>query len=589
MTGNKEKVFQNSDRPNVALITNHGYAGVEIPFGGAPDTGGQNMYVNSLAVALDNLGYRVTIFARGGFPYFESDRIRKEPEYLTDHVRYIFIPGGGDQFIRKEDIAVALDEQVAWLDRFIRQEAADRECPPWELYEVVNTHYWDAAVLGMRLVERWHDDIAAGTITEILSASVPDELLAGMKEERHWASLGGAPAYHLGSILIEAEASPATPIIQRVRAAASKWAAATRRSNGGMEVDRLVGAVANALAEVEDNMAPALHTLVAAEAFGAAFFDLFPEKAERLEQDLCTADRHVWTPHSLSALKEENFRDRSEVVVRALKFCERRNHERAVCDRTKAFAATSTEIAERLRIAYDVPAEQIFYFPPCVDRSVFRKYTEKETARAYKYLSEVSGIPADKLRASKLVFETSRVDQTKRKDLLLDAFAFVARERDDAFLFIGGGPENPLFKSLNQMVDEKPELKGRAFMTGFIPDEHIGPLFSMADVYASASEMEGFGMSVLQAAASGTAVVCSDLVPFAVQYVPEDALIFPAGEVFDFAQAIGNLLDSEPDRSRRSLQLAEKVKMLDWEAQAVAFLQYLRRRGFDVVPGKEES
>jgi glycosyltransferase involved in cell wall biosynthesis len=588
MTRNKAAVFQKADRPDVALITNHGYAGVEIPFGGAPDTGGQNMYVNSLAVALDNLGYRVTVFARGGFPYFEGDRIRKESEYLTDRVRYIFIPGGGDQFIRKEDIAVALDEQVAWLDRFIREEAGDRGCRPWELYEFVNTHYWDAAVLGMRLVERWQDDIAADLITEILSGCVPDELLVGMKAERHWSSLGRAPAYHLGSILIEAEASPATPIIQRVRAAASKWAAACRR-HAGMEVDRLVGAVAGALAEVEDSMAPALHTLVAAEAFGEAFFDVFPDRAESVERNLCAADRHVWTPHSLSALKEENFRDRSEVVIRALKFCERRDHERALCDRTRAFAATSTEIAERLRTAYDVPAEQIFYFPPCVDRSIFRRYSEEETAATYRYLGEVSGVDPRKLRSSKLVFETSRMDQTKRKDLLLDAFAFVAREREDAYLFIGGGPENALFQSLQKRRDEKPEINRRAFLCGFIPDEHIGPLFSMADVYASASEMEGFGMSVLQAAASGTAVVCSDLVPFAVQYVPEDALIVPAGEVFDFAQAIGSLLDSEPDRSRRALQLAENVKMLDWEARAVAFLQYLRRRGLQVASGKEEA
>jgi glycosyltransferase involved in cell wall biosynthesis len=438
----------------------------------------------------------------------------------------------------------------------------------------------------MRLVERWQNDIVADLIAEILSGCVPDELLAGMKEERHWCSLGGAPAYHLGSILIEAEASPATPIIQRVRAAASKWSAARRR-NSGMEVDRLVGAVAGALAGVEGSMAPALHTLVAAEALGEAFFDVFPDRAERLEKNLCAADRHVWTPHSLSALKEENFRDRSEEVVRALKFCERRDHERAVCDRTKAFAATSTEIAERLRTAYDVPSEQIFYFPPCVDRSVFRKYSDKETEPAYRYLSEISGIGVEKLRASKIVFETSRMDQTKRKGLLLDAFAFVARERRDAYLFIGGGPENAVFKSLEERLGQKPELHGRAFLCGFIPDEYIGPLFSMADVYASASEMEGFGMSVLQAAASTTAVVCSDLVPFAVQYVPEDALIVPAGEVFDFAQAIGNLLDSEPDRSRRALQLAEKVKVLDWEAQAVAFLQYLRRRGFSVAPGKE--
>ena len=33
----------------------------------------------------------------------------------------------------------------------------------------------------------------------------------------------------------------------------------------------------------------------------------------------------------------------------------------------------------------------------------------------------------------------------------------------------------------------------------------------------------------------------------------------------------------------------QRVKMLDWEAQAVAFLEYLRRRGFEVVSGKEQS
>ena len=76
----------NGSRPEVALITNHGYAGVEIPLGGAPDTGGQNFYVNQLAEALERLGYAVTIFARGGFPFFESDRVREGTEQLSEHV-----------------------------------------------------------------------------------------------------------------------------------------------------------------------------------------------------------------------------------------------------------------------------------------------------------------------------------------------------------------------------------------------------------------------------------------------------------------------------------------------------------------------
>jgi glycosyltransferase involved in cell wall biosynthesis len=585
MTSSRRRGFRGADRPEVALISNHGYAGAEIPLGGAPDTGGQNMYVNSLARALDSLGYRVTVFARGGFAHFASDRVRAEPEYLSDHVRYIYVPGGGPEFIRKEDIAVALDEEVSWLDSFVRREAEERGCHPWEVYELVNTHYWDAAALGVRLVERWRDDIAAEVIGRIVAGCVAGGLVDELTRERHWRAIGTAPAYHLGSILIENEGAPATPIIQRVETAAGKWAAANPPS-GGADAESAVAAVADALSAVREIMAPALHALVAAEALGNAVLGMSSAAAERLRRGLAAAERHVWTPHSLAALKEENLRGRSAEVIRALKFCERRDHERAICDRTAMFAATSTEIAERLRTGYGVPTERIFYFPPCVDRAVFRQHTAEEKVAAYAYLSGVSGVDAAELRAGTIVFETSRVDETKRKDLLLDAFAIVARERDDAYLFIGGGPENELLKSLVRRRDENSELRGRAFLTGFIPEEHMGPLFSIADVYATASEMEGFGISVLQAAAASTAVVCSDLVPFAVQYVPEEAAIVPAGDVSAFARAIGNLLDSPAERSARAERLSASVEALDWEAQTTLFVEFLRRRGREVAPAK---
>ena len=92
-----------------------GTAGVRFPFGGAPDTGGQNVYVNTLAGKLEKLGYKVTIFARGGFPHFESDEMRRGVDYMSPQIRYVYVPGGGETFIRKEDISVALDEQLNWL------------------------------------------------------------------------------------------------------------------------------------------------------------------------------------------------------------------------------------------------------------------------------------------------------------------------------------------------------------------------------------------------------------------------------------------------------------------------------------------
>ncbi|MCK4660688.1 MAG: glycosyltransferase [Phycisphaerae bacterium] len=583
-----EETYQQSDRPAVALITNHGYAGVDIPFGGAPDTGGQNLYVNSLARALDSLGYRVTIFARGGFPHFNGARGRREPEYLTGHVRYVFVPGGGDEFIRKEDIAIALDEELEWLDAFIRKEAAERGRPPWAMYEFMNTHYWDAAIIGTRLVERWRNDIAAKVIDELLACVLPAQKRERLTRERHWRALGEAPTHHLGHLFIENTGSPAMPLIERVRQAVVEYAKVAEVDKDAA-VKEVMESAWEALGRVEDRMAPALHAIVVADAVGGAILRLFPQQAKWLISDLDIVDRHVWTPHSLGSLKQENFRDQPPEVCRPLKFCERRSHEEAVCARTRMFAATSGEIAERLRTHYGVPGERIFYFPPCADTAEFRVYADHETESTYRYLSELSGVEVEALRRGCVIFETSRMDQTKRKDLLLKAFAEVARRRKDVYLFIGGGPENAVYKSLEACRDAHPEMAGQAFLTGFIPEEHIGPLFSLAAMYVSASEMEGFGMSVLQAAASGTAVVASDLTPFVVQYVADDALVVHAGDVEGFARAMQRLLDDEADRWHRARRLLAKVKEFNWEAQTVNLLDHLRKRGYTIARGRKKK
>jgi glycosyltransferase involved in cell wall biosynthesis len=573
-----ESRYLQSDRPAVALITNHGYAGVEIPFGGAPDTGGQNQYVNSLARALETLGYRVTIFARGGFPHFDSDRIRGEPELLSDHVRYVFVPGGGNEFLRKEDIAVALDEEIDWLDAFIRDEAATKNCLPWEVYELVNTHYWDAAILGGRLVERWRNDIAAEAVDNLLRSAVPDGALKQLRDDRHWNAVGDAAAFYLGQLLIQYTASPSTPLIQRVRQAAERLAKA-RDLNSETVIAALAEPAERAIEQAGERTAPVLQAMLAADAVGHAVLRLLEPEEKALQRRLAAVDRHVWTPHSLGSLKDQNFRDQPVEVRRTLKFCERRSHERTVCARTRMFVATSEEIATQLGTHFGVPADRIFYYPPCVDPEVFRPYEPQELEATYRYLSELSGIATETLRSMRIVFETSRMDQTKRKDLLLDAFARVARARDDVLLLIGGGPQKELYQSLAAQRDAMPELAGRALLAGYIPDQHIGPLFSLADVYVSASEMEGFGMSALQAAASGTALIASDLTPFAVQYVPDCAIVVPAGQPEAFAEAMQRLLDDTHDRESRAAELLERVKTLQWESQTQKFLEFLGQAG----------
>jgi glycosyltransferase involved in cell wall biosynthesis len=582
----KSPKTQDSQRPRAALITNHGYAGPVLPLGGAPDTGGQNLYVHNLAFALEALGYDVTIFARGGFPFFKSNQRRQGIEALSPHIRYVYLEGGPSEFMRKENIAVALDEELENLVDFVDAEARELECKPWEVYEFINTHYWDGGILGMGLVDRWKNRIAATAVAEFVQNNARQELIDELEEKVRWGSVGNAPAFHIGHILLQSleksdiETAPA--LTEKVKEAIGRWARSHKKNPSqlmrkGQPVDA-----------VYPNVATPLQPMVAAESVGKAVLKSMPRKTAQLGGKMALADRHVWTPHSLGVLKQEGYVDREPAEQRRMKFCERRHHEMVLTYNTRGFVATSEAIAEHLLANYGVSPEQIFYFPPCVDATIFRPYAQSECAEAYEYLAEKSGIPVDKLKQSRLLFEASRADTSKRKDLLLRAFAQVVDDFEDTYLFIGGGPENEVLDTLRKLRDSLVGLKGRAFILGFVPDEHMGPLFSMAELYVSPSEMEGFGMSAAQAAAARTALICSDRVPFAVQYVPEQAVVVEAGDERGFADAMRTLLANHDERKKRAAALADAVKSLEWTVQTRAFLRYLRRQRFPVSTVQKE-
>ncbi len=576
--------FRAIDCPEIALITNHGYGGTQIPFGGAPDTGGQNVYVNTLAGKLEKLGYKVTVFARGGFPYFESDEMRRGVDYLSPLIRYVFVPGGGESFIRKEDISVALDEQLNWLFGFCQSEAEARGCQPWELFEFVNSHYWDAAVLAVGLIERWRNLIVERSLSQLLSGVVTESTFQALHDGLHWRALGESPDFYLGRMLMYHVRLSDSSIEHQVRGAASLWSSA--RSLDATVENRVVDHVMENLQRPDVHLDPRYEQLVAAAALGREILAQEPDADRNLKRQLARCDRHVWTPHSLGELKDFNYRHRSRSERRDLKFCERRNHERMICQRTHAFAATSAKIAERLWTHYHVPVEGTYYFPPCVDRDVFRAYTEDEKQSTFRWLSESTGLSVDELASKPLIFETSRMDRTKRKDLVMAAFAEIAAKHPDCYLLIGGGPENDVFESLQQQLELTPMLKGRAFLLSAIPDEYIGPMFSVAHIYATASEMEGFGMSVSQAASAATPVVSTDTIPFSIHHAAEESLLFEPGDKQGLVDALDRLLSDPDEHAWRAEAIEKTLEELDWLTRVGDFLAYLNRRGFEIAPGR---
>ncbi|MBN2803382.1 MAG: glycosyltransferase [Deltaproteobacteria bacterium] len=549
-------------RPRIALITNHGYAGINIPVGGAPDTGGQNFYVNSKAQALEELGMDVTIFTRGGFPFFKSEVIREGIENLSDHIRYVYVPGGGDMFIHKEDIAPALTEETKWLDDFISAEAAAEGIRPEDYYECFDTHYWDAAVIGVLLIERWHDKIAYDFIKDCSDGVLASGLTPFEGDTKHKLSMSTEVELHLGHI--------------------AKKIYKGKTSAQILEILCPYASDSYPLTYTKTNPFP-YKDIKEATLLGKALLDNLNINGLKLYELLHNANRHIWTPHSTSIIKERNYWDKKPSSVRWLKFIERNSHEEFICKHTRLFCSTSPEIWQNLYCYQKQRTEQIFNYPPCLDTELFKPRTKDELKDVYEFLSSKSGIDVSTLKNSKIIFESSRMDKTKRKDILLKAFSKFVDKTEKTFLFIGGGPNtSEVFKDLEATLESLENIKNKAFLLGFIPSDIISEIFSVPDLFVSASEMEGFGMSVSQAAAAKVAVVSSDLIPFSTQFAPDAAEIVKAGDIDAFAASMLELLENDKKRAENAQKLYDIALELNWVNTSKKYIEWYHEKfGFN--------
>lgn len=134
----KEQIKADSDLPRICMISTHGYVAADPPLGAA-DTGGQVVFVLELSKKLASLGYQVDIWTR----QFEDQPMVDE---MTDRVRVLRVPCGGNEFIGKEYLYESLPE---W------EENAMRVISHCELkYAFINSHYWDAGMAGQVLADR---------------------------------------------------------------------------------------------------------------------------------------------------------------------------------------------------------------------------------------------------------------------------------------------------------------------------------------------------------------------------------------------------------------------------------------------------
>jgi glycosyltransferase involved in cell wall biosynthesis len=95
----------------------------------------------------------------------------------------------------------------------------------------------------------------------------------------------------------------------------------------------------------------------------------------------------------------------------------------------------------------------------------------------------------------------------KNLGLLLDAWAALAPGHPDTTLLVAGG--GPLLADLRARAGRL-GLDGRVVFTGYVAEAEKAEHFNLGDVFFFPSAMEGFGLTVAEAMASGLPVVASN-------------------------------------------------------------------------------
>ena len=225
-------------------------------------------------------------------------------------------------------------------------------------------------------------------------------------------------------------------------------------------------------------------------------------------QSLCEQLRlpHVHTPHSLGLWKQRqmltDYPDDSDHFERVYNFSVRNRAEARLYQAADVVVATTPDQLELLREDYGVAAQKLRMIPPGYDDTRF--YPVGASTR--ELLRRRFGFDG------KVLLSLGRIARNKGYDLLIRAFAEVAARMTDVrlVLAIGGdqlAPEEERILSDCQALARELGLAERVHFAGFVPDDAMADLYRAADVFVMPSRYEPFGMTAIEAMASGTPTV----------------------------------------------------------------------------------
>ena len=215
---------------------------------------------------------------------------------------------------------------------------------------------------------------------------------------------------------------------------------------------------------------------------------------------------HVHTPHSLGIWKkrqmENDYPGDTAKFEKQYNFTQRIRQETILYSEADLVVATTPPQLDLLINDYEAPAANCRMIPPGYDDNRF--FPVGEASR--NAIRQKLGFTC------KTVVAIGRLARNKGYDLLVQGFSVLAAREPEARLYLAVGGTNAtkleetILAELKELVSQL-KLEDKVIFGSFIPDDQLPDYYRAADIFVLSSRYEPFGMTAIEAMASGTPTV----------------------------------------------------------------------------------
>lgn len=155
----------------------------------------------------------------------------------------------------------------------------------------------------------------------------------------------------------------------------------------------------------------------------------------------------------------------------------------------------------------------------------------------------------------------SRLVRYKRIEDLIWAFALLSKKMVIDLIIVGQGPDEKRLKAIVKML----KLKNKISFNNNLSRKDLVKILKSSQLFCLPSQIEGFGISVIESAAAGVPYVVSDIPVFKeVTSNSQGGLIFKLGNVTDLVSKIEKLLTDKVLYTKKYKEAISLAKNYPW-------------------------